>query len=1392
MRNLADRTIEIIIDVADKTKGKLDGVKNSLLAMDRTAQQLANKFKSFATLKYSTTLRLIDEATPAGSRIRSFLQSLGSRAYNAAIRINDSPLGKIRQIQTALTSLASKAYTASIGIKDSAFDKVRQIQTALTSLASRTYNATIRITDSVLGKVRQVEAALMRLAGRAYTVGINLRDNVSSKLGGIANGALMSVGAVGGAMGIGYGAANAVSSYADFEKNMSRVQAVGLYDKNSPEFQALKSQANELGMNTVYTAAEIAQAQYYQKMAGWDTEKVLAATPAIANLAAAADAPLKMTSDMLTDTMTALHINAGETYRDKGGRIIEVSQGFADLLAKTVTSSNTDLAQLSESLKYSANVFGGAFATKDIQTRMQAAQDLLVMTGLQANAGIKGSMSGTGNKEFFNRMASMNQNAERALDMLGVRYKDDFGDMLLPGQIMRQMHDRMKNGADVNRLLDFAEEMEGTKMHAQTRRKLSSFIEQTLANKGEIGSADMLKLMSMVGGAEHMGKVLSMSLGDWDALASKIEDANGAAAKMADIQLDNLSGDVARLTSAWDGFQRGLFEGQAGDGLRSFVQSLTEMINHANKLFSDGIQIGDFGKIIGDVFGRLKNKFLEFDGVGSILAGGALMAGLTKIASTAQRTIGYLKQLKAAEIGQHIGGTSTARGLPAGQSVGTINVSAGVVNVNGKVGGGVGGRNVGNQAIIDRYNAQKERIRGGSPVPPVISPFAGMGSAAMGGAIFAGIFGLMDVMNTRAMSQERLASAKEAVSVAQKEYDFQRTNGASIEALREYASAVQNAQMQQAQIVRENQAAEFRAGTEAATSVIGTAIGAGLGSLLAGPFGTMVGGIIGGVIGEKLGGFLADEHGNRGNQLAKPEVNEAVIDKAVEQRLSPTTFEFKNPLSREVHDRTGLMQTKFFEPGEEIAETVAQVKREMSVADFRRANELSYSPEFKERHRAELDAADHARWVQDFYGEQARRTHGGEFAFNNAAADYYREQRENFKPPEPFDFTKALSDFFGGENRAYAAELNETQLAQQAAMERGESLMPQSQFPEPVTPEKTELPEPALDVESVTENLYSQLEGLQEGIGELFTGLGETITENLTTAFEGAGEIFSTFGTTITEGLTSSFEGVGEIFSGLSEQINAGLEGAMTAATSSLEGIQNSFTSAKEAIQTSWAELPSFFSGVFSGLGGAAEAAGAAILSGLTSVCGAVIGAWQSVASTVSGIIASIQSAASSVASMIPSFGGGVGKAEGGFVSAETHFFAGEHGAEVVIPLSSSRRARALDLFEKTARILGGEALSFGGDELPAETFPELDDNFGTTNAALSADVPINEASPTQSQANSISMGGVNVTFEISGAENPQEVLETIRENLADLTDRIAAQLSKTIGAVHANQPLEV
>ena len=917
----------------------------------------------------------------------------------------------------------------------------------------------------------------------------------------------------------------------------------------------------------------------------------------------------------------------------------------------------------------------------------------------------------------------------------GVDYQDDKGDMLSIGTIMRNLGSRFKEGVDPNQLLNFAEAISGEKIHADIRRKLDSFIEQTQKNGGKMSGADMLKMSSMLAGTEHMGKLLAVMLGDWDAMAEKMDNVHGTAKDMANIQLDNLAGDITILGSAWDAFQQDLVEGSAAEGLRSFVQTLTEMISNAQNLFKDGIQIGDFGKIIFDVVDRLRSKFMELDGIGSILAGGVLMGALTKIGSKIRSLVTGFRELRMGSFGTSAG-TSSTQGKPSKEKTGAPPTTQGKPPTPGVP------------------------PTPGAP-PTTGSRFAGAKSAGVLGAGMSAAFGVMDVMGVKEHSAQRLAEAKDTVTYHENQLRSLQQAGATQEQINAQIREVNDAKAFVARTEKLNHAEELRAGAGATGMVAGTAIGTALGTAL-GPVGMMLGGMIGGMIGDALGQKVADWKIER--------------DKDKPQTQPKSFFDVPRPSETVQETSPEIARRKRQMGGETRQEEATRKQNEFFNAVD---SKLGVSSPFA--NSATLNA------TQDFYKQQQQfmkpNQNAKQYEFKNPFADF------EFKNPfADFEFKNPFADF---------------------------------EFKNPFADFEFENPFEGFEFENPFANLFEGFElpefdfTFLDDITTRISEFASTLPETLSGAFDGVGELISSIGSQVSEGFSSAFEGAGEVFSGLGEMISSGLEGAAATAEGALSTISTTFDSAREGIMSAWSELPSFFGGIFDGLGGVASSAGSAILSGLTSVCGAVISAWESVASTVSSIISTISAAASSVASMIPSIGGGgggVGKAEGGFVSAETHFYAGEHGAEVVIPLSSSHRNRALDLYKKTGAILGGEPMNFGSDEIKPEPerdalgnlmgvdIPEYNRINGdetisvqrdkrAAQEALLNDNPVVQEPPADSPKE-ISMGGVNISFNVTG-ENPQEIMEAIREHLAEVTDSIAGKLSEQIAGVHANQPLE-
>ncbi|WP_301963461.1 phage tail tape measure protein [uncultured Megasphaera sp.] len=151
-------------------------------------------------------------------------------------------------------------------------------------------------------------------------------------------------------------------------------------------------------------------------------------------------------------------------------------------------------------------------------------------------------------------------------------------------------------------------------------------------------------------------------------------DANGSMKSMAEIA-DLLQDRLKGLTKEQQlTYLNAMFGSDAIRGGMILMRGF-------NKALDDGFQFMDLLSAVGQGFKDLKDKALAMDGVGSVLASGALIVGLTKIVSLARRARGYLGDLAKAP--------SSSQG--GGPGVGDMMVQARTVIVNGSTAPGIGG-----------------------------------------------------------------------------------------------------------------------------------------------------------------------------------------------------------------------------------------------------------------------------------------------------------------------------------------------------------------------------------------------------------------------------------------------------------------------------------------------------------------------------------------------------------------------------------------------------------------------------------------------------------------------------------------------------------------------------
>lgn len=333
----------------------------------------------------------------------------------------------------------------------------------------------------------------------------------------------------------------AVKAGMDFDSAMSQVAAT--MGKNVDAIPSLSDAAREMGETTAFSATQAAEALNYLALAGYEAGTAADVLPAVLDLAAAGSMDLAYASDLATDAMSALGIEASK----------ENLTQFGDQMAMTASKANTSVAQLGEAI---LNIGGTA------KSLSRGTVELNTALGVLANRGIKGSEAGNHLRNVIMSLTAPTDKASKALKKMGIQVADSNGKMKPLNKLMAEFNQKTAGMSDVAR---------------------QEYLAQ-IFNKEDLAAVQAL----LAGCGE-----------EWDELEQSISDADGAMSQMAKTQLDNLAGDVTILKSALEGLGIAAYE-QVKGPLRQIVQRGTEMISTLSQAMTDGGFTG-FASALGGV-----------------------------------------------------------------------------------------------------------------------------------------------------------------------------------------------------------------------------------------------------------------------------------------------------------------------------------------------------------------------------------------------------------------------------------------------------------------------------------------------------------------------------------------------------------------------------------------------------------------------------------------------------------------------------------------------------------------------------------------------------------------------------------------------------------------------
>ena len=311
----------------------------------------------------------------------------------------------------------------------------------------------------------------------------------------------------------------------EFEQSMAQVAATlgKTVDEINADIQTttingeewtgnLREFALEMSAQTKFTATEVGEALNYMALAGYDTAKSMEMLPSVLSLAAAGAMELGRASDVVTDAQTAFGISSERTTL------------MIDEMAKAASTGNTSVAQLGEAFLtvggLAKEVGGGMYAMADgTEVATDNLQEIETAFVAMANAGVKGSEAGMHMRNILLKLSSPTEDAKEKMQALGISAFDASGNMKSLNEIFTDLAQATSQMAG-NERLEFLSD---------------------IFNARDITAAQSL--------------LSAVTNGSWDSITSSILNAEGAAERMAETQLNTVMGQRQLMESALDAFK---------------------------------------------------------------------------------------------------------------------------------------------------------------------------------------------------------------------------------------------------------------------------------------------------------------------------------------------------------------------------------------------------------------------------------------------------------------------------------------------------------------------------------------------------------------------------------------------------------------------------------------------------------------------------------------------------------------------------------------------------------------------------------------------------------------------------------------------------------------------
>ena len=379
-------------------------------------------------------------------------------------------------------------------------------------------SATLELKDKFSSKIKSASKELGSFSKNAISAKGAVKetaDCIKSSFENLKNLAI-GFGAFKGVMAVFDFVKDAYTGYAKLDAAITRNR--GIMRASIEDTAKLKSQVLELGKTMPFTAQEVAEAQYYQAMAGMKTNEVLEMTPKLLKMSIASGQDLASTSDILTDNISSF------------GLALEDADRLMDVMVATANNANTDIAGLGEAYKYVAST----------SKSFESMEEVNILLGTLANNGIKSGQAGRNLAAVYTRLAKSTPDIDKALKVINLKLYDSQGKFKGLRKIVEEMRPILARMTDKQR----------------------NYILTTI-----FGSEQMKIITSLLGTSKE----------SFESLANSIYNSKGATEEFNKLQENTPEYKIKALASAWDNLKLHIGEA-AAPAITSLIENLTGKI----------------------------------------------------------------------------------------------------------------------------------------------------------------------------------------------------------------------------------------------------------------------------------------------------------------------------------------------------------------------------------------------------------------------------------------------------------------------------------------------------------------------------------------------------------------------------------------------------------------------------------------------------------------------------------------------------------------------------------------------------------------------------------------------------------------------------------------------